>query len=137
MECQKVLKEVYIGIAIYACIFMVIGVIFIRPAWIYAVALILGSIGACFQIRHIYDTLDRALELDSKNAKSFATVRSLFRLAICMGLMIGGILINWSAFVGVAVGLMGLKVSAFLNPLVGRILNRFDRVENTLDIDKK
>lgn len=137
MEVRKVLKELYIGIIIYACVFMIIGIIFMRPVWLYALALAVGALGACFQAYHIYDTLDRALDLSAKSAKSFASVRCIFRLVLCMALMIGGILIDWAAFVGVAVGLMGLKISAFLNPVVKKLIKRFDRVEDTLDIEQK
>lgn len=143
MESRKVLKELYIGIGIHVVVFMIIGSIFMRPVWIYIPALIVGGLGACFQAYGIYDTLDRALELSSKGAKSFATTRSIFRLIMCMAIMIGGILIHWTAFVGVTVGLLGLKISAFMNPFVKKLIIKFngnkeiDRVDSTLDIESK
>lgn len=136
MESRKVLKELYIGIAIHACAFLLIGMFFMRPFWIYALALMVGALGACLHAYGIYDTLDRALELPEKNARSFATTRCIVRLLLCMALMVGGILIHWSAFVGITVGLLGLKISAFFNPLLKKFLTKLERVDNTLDIEK-
>lgn len=137
MESRRVLKELYIGIAIYAFIFMIIGIIFMKPVWVYAVSLLVGAAGACVQAYNMYDTLDRALDLPAKNAKGFTMIRSMLRLLICMVLMIGGILIHWTAFVGVTVGLLGLKISAFFNPVVKKIMIKLERVDDTLDIEQK
>ena len=130
---KQVLLELYIGIGIWVCILMLIGAFFMRPFWIFAPALVVGGGGACLQAYSIYDTLDRALELPRKNAKSFATGRSILRLILCMGLMAGGIMIHWVAFVGVTVGLIALKVSALLNPVLKKFL--YKGIDNSEDID--
>ena len=137
MNSLRVLKELYIGIGLWVAVFMILGCIFMRPIWIYALSLVVGGAGACFQAYSIYDTLDRTLDLAPKGAKSFATARSILRLLICMALMIGGILIHWTAFVGVTIGLMCLKFSAFINPLIRKYTNKIDGVEDTLDIEQK
>lgn len=137
MNSLRVLKELYIGIAVCAVAFLVVGCIFMRPIWIYALALAVGAGGACFQAYSIYDTLDRTLDLVPKSAKGFATIRSISRLLVCMGLMIGAILIHWTAFVGVTIGLMCLKFSAFINPLIRKYMNKIDGVDDTLDIEQK
>ena len=130
---EQVLLELYIGIGVWVCILMLIGAFFMRPFWIFALALIVGGGGACLQAYSIYDTLDRALELPRKNAKSFATGRSILRLILCMGLMAGGIMIHWVAFVGVTVGLIALKVSALLNPVLKKFL--YKGIDNSEDIE--
>ena len=136
-KSRRVLKELYIGIAVHAFIFMIIGIIFMKPWWMYAIALIVGALGACGQAYGMYDTLDKALDLTAKGAKSFAMIRSILRLLICMALMIGAIIIHWTAFVGATVGLLGLKISAFINPLVKKLLAKFEGVDDTLDIKQK
>lgn len=137
MESRKVLKELYIGIAIYAFICMIIGIIFIKPRWIYAVAIIVGAVGACLQAYNIYDSLDCALNLAPKNAKGYATSKSIQRLGMCAFLMTVAIILHTTAFVGVVIGLFGLKISAMFNPLISKLLKKLDRVVDTLDIEKK
>ncbi len=135
-KALRVLKELYIGIAIYALIFALIGIIFMRPIWIYLLALVVGAVGAGFQAYSIYDTLDITLELSEKKAKNFAMIKSMTRLVICLVLMIVAIIIHWTAFVGVTIGLLGLKISAFMNPIIKKLTTKIDGVEDTLDIEQ-
>lgn len=132
---RRVLKELYIGIIMWISVIMILGVFVMRPLLLFEAGLIVGGAGACLQAYGIYDTLDRALELSKKNAKSFAMVRSILRLILCLVLMGGAALIHWSAFVGTAVGLISLKVSALLNPVVKKII--YKNIKNSQIHDKK
>ena len=119
-----VLYELYIGIACHTFVFLILGLFFMRPLYIYIPALLIGGVLAIFYVYSMYDTLDRALELKADKARGFATLRSLLRLFSCLAVMVAAVLIHWSAFVGVTVGLLGVKVSAFINPLVKKVLDR-------------
>lgn len=121
VAARRVLMQLYIGIGIYFAVFGVLGVIFMRPIWLFILSLFVGCAAACFIAYNMYDVLDRALELETGKAKSFVTVRSMIRLGVCLVLMAAGIMVDWVSFVGVTVGLLGLKVSAFMNPLVRKI----------------
>ena len=121
VAARRVLMQLYIGIGIYFMVFGILGVIFMRPIWLYMISLFAGCAASCFIAYNMYDVLDRALELETGKAKSFVTVRSMIRLGVCLVLMATGIMVDWVSFVGVTVGLMGLKVSAFMNPLVRKI----------------
>jgi len=121
VAARRVLMQLYIGIGMYFVAFGVLGVIFMRPIWLFILSLFVGCAAACFIAYNMYDVLDRALELETGKAKGFVTVRSMIRLGICLVLMAAGIMVDWVSFVGVTVGLLGLKVSAFMNPLVRKI----------------
>ncbi|MCM1296696.1 MAG: ATP synthase subunit I [Muribaculaceae bacterium] len=121
VAARRVLMQLYIGIGIYFAVFGILGVIFMRPIWLFIVSLFVGCAAACFIAYNMYDVLDRALELETGKAKSFVTIRSMIRLVVCLVLMAAGIMVDWVSFVGVTVGLLGLKVSAFLNPVVRKI----------------
>ena len=121
VAARKVLMQLYIGIGIYFMVFGVLGIIFMRPIWLFIISLLVGCAAACFIAYNMYDVLDRALELETGKAKSFVTIRSMIRLGICLVLMAASIMVGWVSFVGVTVGLLGLKVSAFINPLVRKI----------------
>ncbi len=120
MNSRELLKQLYIGIGVTVAVFAVVGAFFMRPIWIYEPALVVGGGAACFLMYHTYDCLDRALDMPVKGARTFITLRVLFRLVLRAGLLIAGILIDWSAFVGVAIGLLSIKISAFMNPLIKR-----------------
>lgn len=118
MNSRELLRQLYIGIGITILVFALVGAIFMRPIWLYEAALLVGGTGSCFLLYHTYDCLDRALDMQAKSAKAFITLRVLLRLVLRAGLLILGILIDWSAFVGVAIGLMSMKISAFINPII-------------------
>lgn len=118
MNSRELLRQLYIGIGITVLLFALVGAIFMRPIWLYEAALFVGGVCSCFLLYHTYDCLDRALDMQAKSARAFITLRVLFRLVLRAGLLILGILIDWSAFVGVAIGLMSMKISAFINPII-------------------
>lgn len=124
MESRRLLKELYIGITIHVAIFMLLGIIFMRPLWLYEVSLLAGGSVSALLLYHTYDCLDRALELPAKNAKSFITIRVIFRLVVRVGLMIIGVLIHWTALAGVLVGMLSPKTSAYLNPRIKKLLDK-------------
>jgi energy-converting hydrogenase Eha subunit A len=108
---------------------MILGMIFMRPRWIYALALIAGLIGAAVLAYNMYVNLDKALDMDSDKARSHTTTHAFLRLFMAAGMMVIGIMIHWSAFVGVTVGLLGLKVSAFMNPMIRKFMERREQMD--------
>lgn len=132
---HRVLKQLYIGIAMFFVIFAILGLIFMRPVWIFELSLLAGCLAGCFMAYNMYDVLDRALDLEARKAKGFVTVRSFLRLGICLVLMAIAVKISWVSFTGVTIGLLGLKVSAFFNPLVRRLMGDVtEAAENVNDI---
>jgi hypothetical protein len=129
----QTIKELYIGLVIYGSFFMILGMIFMSPRWMYALALITGIIGAAGLIYDMYVNLDKALDMDSDKARSHTTTHSFLRLFAAAGLMAIGIVIHWSAFVGVTVGLLGIKVSAFMNPWIRRLLEKREQKKDGCD----
>ncbi len=136
-DSHRVLKEIYVGIAIFVVCFLILGAFLMRPYWLFAVSLVIGGVAASLFLYHIYDCLDRALDMQQKDARQFVTIRSLFRLVFRGALMIGAIMIHWTAFVGVTIGLLSPKVASYFNPQISRLLNRFEGVDDTLDIESK
>lgn len=114
----KVLLELYIGVVLCSVVLFVVGIIFVKPRWLFALGILAGMLASCFQAYGMYDVLDRALDMESGRAKGFVSGKSLLRLILCMALMIVGILINWAMFVGVVFGLYSLKLSAMINPFI-------------------
>lgn len=123
---RKVMKELYIGIAVTVVFFAILGAFFIRPIWLYEVSLLVGGSMSCLFLYQMYDCLDRALDMQSKSAKQFVTVRVLLRLIVRAALLVGSIMIHWACFVGVTVGLLATKISAYINPFVKRRLGHVD-----------
>lgn len=136
MESRRVLKEIYVGIGIHVFVFLILGIFLMRPFWMFAISLLIGGVAAALLVYHIYDCLDQALDMEQKDARQFTSLRSLLRLVVRSALMIVAIMIHWTCFVGVTVGLLSPKVSSYLNPKVKKLVNRFEGVDDTLDIEE-
>lgn len=123
-EVHKVLKELYIGMGICFLVFLLLGVFLMRPYYVFVIALLVGNAGGVFRIYYMYDVLDRVLDMDREGAKKKTIIHSLLRTAISVALMVGAMFVSWTAFVGVTVGLIEPKISAYFNPQIKKLLIR-------------
>lgn len=119
---KRTLRQIYVGIALHGVIFGILGIIFMRPIWMYELGLLAGLLGAMGVTYNMYTTIESALDMHPDGARKHVTLHSLLRLLGSAALMIVAILIDWTAFVGVTVGLIGLKISAFMNPFIRRFI---------------
>ncbi len=117
--------ELYVGIIIVAIIFLVIGLIFARPMWMYLVGVLGGALGAAFQLYNMYDTIDRVLSVDEGKARSYMTAKSMMRLILSAVIMVVAYMVGLPAFIGAILGLFSLKVAALINPLIKKVLPDF------------
>ena len=105
-------------------VFLALGAFLMRPYYVFAIALLVGNVGGVLRIYYMYDVLDRALDMDQEGAKKKTIIHSLLRTAISVALMVGAMFISWTAFVGVTVGLIEPKISAYFNPQIKKLLIR-------------
>lgn len=118
------LKEMYIGMAGCMVVFLIIGAFFMRPYYIYAIALFIGNLGGVLRIYHIYDVLDQALDMGEEGAKKKVIVNSLLRMAVTVFMLVGSIFLGITAFVGVALGMVEIKICAYFHPQIHKLLIR-------------
>ena len=85
-EVHRILKEMYIGMAVCMIVFLAIGAFFMRPYYIFALALLVGNLGGALRIYHIYDVLDQALDMGEAGAKKKVIVNSLLRMIVTLAL---------------------------------------------------
>ncbi len=114
----RALLELYVGIIIFSAVFLMVGIIFIRPRLLFGLGVIMGAVCAIFQAYGIYDTLDRALSQDKGNAQKFAMLKSIVRLLLSFAFMIISIIVSKAMFAGVIFGLLSLKLSGVFNPVI-------------------
>ena len=121
----RTLLELYIGVILLAIVILIVGLIFARPIWKYAVGVFLGAVTALLQLYNIYDTLDRALDADEGKARSYITAKSMLRLIIIAAVMVFSYFVGFTCFLGVVLGLFTVKLSALINPWLKKHLPDF------------
>ena len=121
----RTLLELYMGVLLLGTVILVIGLIFARPMWMYALGVLAGTATAMVQLYNMYDTLDRALDAEEGKARSYITAKSMLRLILIAVVMVVAYFIGFMAFVGVVLGLFTVKLSALINPWIKKHLPDF------------
>ncbi len=124
---RRSLKTLILGVWITMVVVTIIGMILTKDALGFLYGEALGSVLATAAAYHIYHTLDVALDLDKKHAANYARRGSVIRSLITIGVLLAGFYLR--AFIsplGIFLGLMGLKVSVYLQPLI----NKFYKSDN-------
>ena len=123
-EAKRTLIDMYIGMGIYVAICEIIGMIIIRQERLFfSLGLVIGIMGAAFLSFHMYLTLSKALDMNGDGATKYVRTRSYVRLGIMVLLIVLGRYISRYCFIAVVIGIFGLKVSAYLQPLINKYIS--------------
>lgn len=132
-DVNKTLIELLIGILLFGIICQIVGAVFVKELASYSSGLWIGIVTAMATAVHMYKSLDRALDLDAGSASKKIQVQSIIRyvfIVIIMGItMVNGYTNPLAAFLGI----MGLKVAAYLQPFTHKLIIRFfakEKAEN-------
>ncbi len=122
-EAKKILKEMIIGLFIWSLPVLVILTLIAenKPAVICGV--LIGTFAAAGIIFHMYKHLDIALDMDPENARKH-TLKSAFQRTFIMAAVLVVSMI-WYVYVhpiGVVLGLMGVKITAYIQPYLHRVI---------------
>ena len=124
-KAKVILKEMIIGLFIWSLPVLAILTLIAenKPAVICGV--IVGIFSAAGIIFHMYRHLDIALDMDSENARKH-TLKSSFQRTFIMAavLMVSMIWYGYIHPIGVVLGLMGVKMTAYIQPYVHRFLQK-------------
>lgn len=123
-KINTALPGLLIGIILFGILCQVLVFFVVEDKTSYSIGLWVGVLTAIFMAFHMAVTLNTAVERDVKGAQASATRQNIIRyfivvviLGILMLTKVGNPL---AAFAGV----MGLKVSAYLQPLLVRLSRR-------------
>jgi predicted cobalt transporter CbtA len=125
-----------IGIGIYAVLIELVGFFFSEDLFSYTLGLLFGVAVAIFLIVHMAKTLDRALDLPQEQAVKYTRRQSFLRLAVMLAAMVIALLVEQFNFIAVILGMLGLKMGAFIAPKLLKRLYPEDFVTK-LDMDEE
>lgn len=123
-ETNESLPELFLGILIWGILCQAIGVWFVKMKLSYSIGLWIGIVLAGCLAYHMAWGLNRSLDLDEKTAINIASKYGMIRYAIVLIAM--GILImtNFASPLSAFLGVMGLKVAAYVQPFTHKIFRR-------------
>lgn len=117
-------KELIIGILICGVVFQLAFMWLSDSKLLFTSGLWIGiAISVCVAL-HMNWSIENALEMDEKSAVSHMRKTFLLRIIVIAGLFFGTYLLNLGDVVAVFLGLFGLKIGAYLQPLLHRIFQK-------------
>ena len=124
-ESKQTLYELVTGVVLWFILFL-LGNIFISYRLAYTLGLVLGCLIAVGMSSHMYYILRNAMLYDqetaAKKVQKGTVLRYLFMLT---GLIAALLLPEYISIFGVALGILSLKFSAYLQPLTHKFLEKF------------
>lgn len=119
-KIDPTLFELCLGIFLYGIVFEMILLLFSRVA-AYSIGLWIGVILAEAGAFHMWWSLNRSMDLGEKEAVKSVTSGNLIRYAVLVVVL--GILIytDFANPIFAFCGCMGMKVSAYLNPVMRKV----------------
>jgi len=124
-KTKQTLYELMAGLLLCFVIFL-LGNIFVSNRIAYTLGLLLGCLIAAGMSGHMYHSLEQAMLYDeetaAKKVQKGTILRYVFMLA---GLVAALALPEYISIIGVALGVLSLKFSAYLQPLTHKVLKNF------------
>ncbi|MCI5587417.1 MAG: ATP synthase subunit I [Lachnospiraceae bacterium] len=122
-KARKILNEMMIGLVVWLIPVLIILLIIAHNKIAMALGVLWGGVWAAVLLLHMYRHLDIALDMDPKHAQGhvqFAAIKRMFIMAVV-------IVVSMTAYryihpVGTVFGIYGMKISAYLQPMVHKFI---------------
>lgn len=124
-ETKQTLYELMIGV-VFCFILFLFGNIFVSNRTAYTLGLLIGCLLAGLVSRHMYHSLEQAMLYDEETAAKKVQKGTILRYLFMLGGLAAALLLpKYISVIGVALGILSLKFSAYLQPLTHKVLKKF------------
>lgn len=122
---NSTLLELLSGIFIYGILCQAIGVFLVHDKVAYSSGLWIGIVTAVVTAIHMWKSLDRALDFDESTASKKMQAQSIVRYVCIVIIMVLTMINGFTNPLAAFLGIMGLKVAAYLQPFTHKFFIRF------------
>ena len=112
---NETLFDLIFGCVVYSLVFEVTGLLVVENKGSYSMGLLLGTVVAVGLSVSMYKGLNRCLLMTEQQAGRSMALGSLFRAAVILLAAWIGMRSAYFSFPGIIIGLLGLKISAYLH----------------------
>lgn len=122
-EAKETLRDLKTGIIFVTILLIAAGIAFVPGRMAFCLGVLLGGGVAFFLSIHMYNSIEMALDMDSESAKKFTQKKTGIRMLIMgMAVLAACIFPVYLNVFGVAAGLLGLKLSAYMQPFIHKYI---------------
>ena len=120
-EGKQTLWDLYFGIGILSILLAIVGAIILESKIPFVFGVLYGGAVAILLVTHMYQSLEKTLSYDEEGAKKHAQKMTGIRMWIMLAALILAMCLGrYSNMVGVVLGMLTLKVSAYMQPIIHR-----------------
>ena len=112
------LIDLWIGILLYFVLFLLGGILFYKDLFRYTLGLAAGCVTAAVLAGNMYCSFLTAIELGAEDGQKCIRRNGILRKGILIAAVLAGFQLPVFSFPAVMIGIMSLKISAFLQPYV-------------------
>lgn len=124
-ETKQTLYELLAGV-IFCFILFLAGNIFVSNRIAYTLGLLIGCIIAGVMSGHMYHALEQAMLYDEETAAKKVQKGTVIRFVLMIGGLAAALVFpKWISVISVALGVLSLKFSAYLQPLTHKVIQNF------------
>lgn len=122
---SSALKQLISGILLCGIVFQAVFVWFFESKLFFSIGLWIGVAIAVFMAWHIHYSLDAALDMQEEGSASKYMYRMYaIRMAVVLAAMFAAAWFQAGSIVGVLIGMFSLKLGAYLQPLLQKIIKK-------------
>ena len=117
--------ELIAGVIVFSVVFLIGNLLAIHKM-AYTLGLCLGAVVAVCMVLHMYATLERAMLYDQDTAKKKIRMASMLRMVFMIAALVIAVIVpKYISVLGVLLGILSLKFSAYVQPLTHKVFLKF------------
>lgn len=128
MKPNETLVELWIGSVAFAFVVILASIWFVNDRIAFALGLGLGCLTSCYLAYHMARNIEKALDLEA-GAERIMRISALLRYGLVILVLIVSFYVPYTNPIATFIGLMGLKVAAYLQPFTHKIISSFRKKE--------
>lgn len=123
-KTNDALLDVIVGILAFGALVELVSVWFVTDKLYYSIGLIAGCVTAAFMAWHMAYSIEKAVNFDESNAVKRIQSSSVIRYGVALCVLCLLACLKTDSLISGFVGIMGLKVSAYLAPFTHKLIRR-------------
>lgn len=118
---NRTLLELWAGIIVFEFVCAMVGIWFVPDKADCALGLLIGTVTALAMSFHISWSFDKYFDYPQKTASRKIMLQGIIRYLCVTGILFGTMFLKLANPLAAFLGIMGLKIGAYLQPMIHRI----------------
>lgn len=114
-DASETLLDLIVGCIIYSLVFELIGLLVVENKGAFSLGLLVGTMASIGLSLSMYRSVEKVVTMAPDRASRSMTLASILRMLVILAVAWLGMHFTWISFPGILIGILGLKISAYLH----------------------